>query len=319
DHTEFLVEPHAIELIESLVRHHDGPFGDSSALPTYLVAQLTRQHVTVALNGDGGDELFAGYLRFGACLAAERIPPQLSRLGHHLLAACPTSSSSHPWLRRAGRFFSGASRPLLARLQYWVSIFNDDLHSLLRPEVLHDRAAEPIGYPDALLAHTADYSPLAKILAINFTTYLPDDLLVKMDRMTMAHGLEGRSPLLDYRLAEYAASLPDRYKFHRGTTKYILKTAFADLLPESIRRRGKKGFGVPLGAWFRGELRDYVQDRLLSPDALSRQYLHPSYVERLVREHLAGVSDHSQRLWAILTFEIWLQLAGRNEAPSLRP
>lgn len=308
EHTEFIVEPKAVDLIETLVWHHDGPFGDSSAIPSYIVSQLTRQHVTVALNGDGGDELFAGYLRFQATVAAERIPPAVSRACHHALSVFPQPKQYHHWFRRAQRFFAGASSSLFGRMRRWISIFDEDVITLLRPEMFKGLPTGIVDYPPELIARTGSFSPLSKALYVNFMTYLPDDLLVKMDRSSMAHGLEGRSPFLDHRLAEYVAGLPDAYKLHGTTTKYILKKAFADMLPEEILRRGKKGFGVPLGAWFRGDLRDYVQDLLLSPTAHSRDYVVPSYVAELVREHLSGVRDHGHRLWTLMTFEVWLRL-----------
>jgi len=308
EHTEFIVEPKAINLIEPLVWQHDGPFGDPSTVPTFIMSRLTREHVTVALNGDGGDELFAGYLRFHASVAAERLPPGLSRLANQVLRMLPEPKQYHHWLRRAQRFFSAASDPLFVRLRRWTAFFDRDLCALLRPEVFEGIDTVGIGYPQELFDRTARFSTLSKVLYVNFMAYLPDDLLVKADRSTMAHGLEGRSPFLDHRLAEYAAALPDQYKFRRGTTKYVLRAAFADLLPAQILRRGKRGFGVPLGAWFRGELRDYVQDLLLSPTALSREYLEPSFVARMVREHVEGDRDHGNRLWLLLTFEVWLRM-----------
>jgi asparagine synthase (glutamine-hydrolysing) len=308
EHTEFIVEPKAINLIETLVWQHDGPFGDPSTVPTFILSQLTRQHVTVALNGDGGDELFAGYLRFHASVAAERLPSGLSRLANRALMMLPEPKQYHHWLRRAQRFFSVASEPLFVRLHHWTAFFDRDLSELLRPEVIEGLRVVETVYPRRLLDRTSRFSTLSKVLYVNFMTYLPEDLLVKADRSTMAHGLEGRSPFLDHRLAEYAAALPDQYKFRRGTTKYVLRTAFADLLPAEILRRGKRGFGVPLGAWFRGELRDYVQDLLLSPSALSREYLEPSFVARTVREHVEGDRDHGNRLWLLLTFEVWLRM-----------
>lgn len=316
DHTEFIVEPKAFDLIESLVWHHDGPFGDPSAIPTYLVARLSRQHVTVALNGDGGDELFAGYLRFQAAMAAEYMPRSLSKVCARALALLDEPLRYHHWLRRARRFFAASGEPLIGRMQRWVSIFDEDLPRLLRPEIFADMLAAGIGYPAEILDRMASFSTLAKILYLNFKTYLPDDLLVKMDRSTMAHGLEGRSPFLDPRLAEYVAGLPDQYKLRWGTTKHILRTGFADLLPTEILQRAKRGFGVPLGAWFRGELRESLQDLLLSPRALSGEYLHLPYVEVLVREHTEGTRDHGQRLWALLAFEVWLR-AIRNPATEL--
>lgn len=316
EHTEFIVEPKAIDLVDRLVRHHDGPFGDSSAIPTFIVAQLTRQHVTVALNGDGGDELFAGYLRFCGCLLADRLNPALCRLCRLALGALPEPRNYHNWLRRAQRFFAAASSPLLDRLRRWIAVFDEDLGSVLRPEVFPTLSGETIAYPADLLARSASYSALSRILYVNFMTYLPEDLLVKMDRCTMAHGLEGRSPFLDHRLAEYAAGLPDPLKLRGGTTKYVLRKAFADLLPRDILHRDKKGFGVPLGAWFRGELQDYLHDLLLSPGTLARDYVQIPYVARLMQEHREGIRDHGHRLWALLAFEVWLR-AGRHEAVAL--
>jgi len=313
EHTEFVVEPKAFHLLESLVWHHDGPFGDPSAIPTYLVAQLTRQHVTVALNGDGGDELFAGYLRFQAAIVADYLPRSLSSLCAGALAFLTEPRRYHHWLRRAQRFFAASGEPLVARMQRWVSIFDEDLPRLLRPEVFADLPATGIGYPPEIVDSMASLSRLAKILYLNYRTYLPEDLLVKMDRLTMAHGLEARSPFLDLRLSEYVAALPDQYKLRWGTSKRILRTCFADLLPAEILRRTKRGFGVPLGAWFRGALRDSVRDLLLSPRALSGEYLHPPYIEALIREHTEGIRDHGQRLWALLAFEVWLR-AVRNQA-----
>lgn len=316
DHTEFIVEPKAIDLIEPLVWHHDGPYGDPSAIPTSIMAKLTRQHVTVALNGDGGDEIFAGYLRFQAALAADRLPPALGRLAGRILSAVPEPKAYHHWLRRAQRFFTAASDGLFGRLQRWTAFFDADLRELLRSEVFAGIPVGGSGYPPELIARTSQFSTLSKVLYVNFMTYLPEDLLVKMDRATMMHSLEGRSPFLDHHLADYVAGLPDSYKLRRGTTKYILREAFADLLPQEILRRGKRGFGVPLGAWFRGELRDYLQENLLSPTALSRDFLQPAFVARMVREHVEGVRDHGNRLWALLTFEVWLRMmrdqAGRR-------
>lgn len=312
DHHEFIVEPKAIDLIEALVWHHDGPFGDASAIPTSIVSRLTREHVTVALNGDGGDEVFAGYLRFQACLAAERLPRGLVRMADGMLGMVPEPTSYHHWLRRAQRFFRVAANPLFTRLRGWIAIFDQDLDRLLRPDVMAGITTGQVDYAPDLLARTDAYSTLSKVLYVNFMTYLPDDLLVKADRCTMAHSLEGRSPFLDHRLAEYVAGLPDAYKVRGRTTKFILKSAFADLLPPEILTRGKKGFGVPLGAWFRTDLKDYLRDHLLSPQALSREYCVPSYVEGLVQEHVAGVRDHGLRLWTLLTFEVWLRQMRRQ-------
>lgn len=317
DHTEFLVEPRAIDLIETLVWHHDGPFGDPSGIPTYIVSRLTREHVTVALNGDGGDELFAGYLRFSASMMAERISASLMRAGNVVLSLLPEPRNYHSSVRRAQRFFQSAGTLFHERFSRWISLFPDDLELLISGDLLsHANGADRISYFREYLERISGYTPLSQLLYLNIKTYLPNDLLVKMDRTTMAHALEARSPFLDMALMEYTAALPDRMKLRWGRTKYILKKAFSDLLPPAILGRGKRGFGVPLGTWFKGELGDFVRDLLLSPDALMKEYLNPGYVGRVIQEHMEGVRDHGHRLWAILAFEVWLRTLGRWGAGS---
>lgn len=312
DHTEFVVEPRAIDLIETLVWHHDGPFGDPSGIPTYIVSRLTREHVTVALNGDGGDELFAGYLRFSASMMAERIPASVMRGGNWALSLFAEPRNYHSLLRRAQRFFRSAGTPFYERFTRWISLFYDDLDLLINGDLLsHANGADRISYFRGYLEKISGCTPLSQLLYLNMKTYLPDDLLVKMDRTTMAHALEARSPFLDTALMEYAASLPDRMKLRWGQTKYILRKAFSDLLPPQILGRGKRGFGVPLGTWFKGELGDFVRDLLLSPDARMKEYLNPGYVGRVIQEHLEGVRDHGHRLWSVLAFEVWLRALGR--------
>jgi asparagine synthase (glutamine-hydrolysing) len=309
EHTEFIVEPKAVDLVARLVHHHDGPFGDSSAIPTFLVSELARRQVTVALNGDGGDEVFAGYPRFQGAMAAEVVPRPLARLGRAVARRLPEPRGYHHPLRRAQRFFGAAALPLLPRLREWTSVFGADLGRLLRPELR--AAVGRLDFPAEVLAQAAGGSALRRVLYVNFATYLPGDLLVKMDRTSMAHGLETRSPLLDTALIEYVAALPDRLKLRGTTTKWILKQAFADMVPAAILARPKRGFGVPLGAWFRGELRDYLRDMLTSPTARARAYVEPAYVATLVDEHLAARHDHGHRLWALLTFEVWLRAMTR--------
>jgi asparagine synthase (glutamine-hydrolysing) len=308
EHTEFRVSPSAIDLIDTLVWHHDGPFGDSSAVPTYLVSKLTREKVTVVLTGDGGDELFAGYLRFYAALLAERIPSPVGRVARSLLARVPTPANERHWLARARRFADAMGTPLHDRLTGWNALFFDDLEALLRPDFV--AGLKPIDKLRHIAAQRPlldGRSPLSQALHANFTSYLPDDLLVKTDRCTMANSLEARSPFLDRELVEYAAALPDNLKLRGGRTKVILREAFADLVPPAIDRRGKMGFGVPLDAWFRGELRDHMRDLLLAPGARYREMLSGAFVEALVARHLAGAANLGQPLWSIMCFEAWLQ------------
>jgi asparagine synthase (glutamine-hydrolysing) len=307
-HTEFRVKPSAVDLIDTLVRHHDGPFADSSAIPTYLVSKLTREHVTVALTGDGGDEVFAGYLRFGAALAAERVPRWMAAIGSGVLESLPAPGNERHWIARGRRFARAARLPLQDRVTSWAGAFYDDVEAVIDPEL-----AARVGPIDRCrhlraLAGIDGASPLSRLLAANFHSYLHDDLLVKADRMSMANSLEARAPFLDRALIDYVASLPDDYKLRGRRTKAILRDAFADVVPAPVMQGAKKGFGVPLDVWFRGELAGYLRDTLLSPSARLRTYVSQDYVRRLVDDHAAGRANHGHRLWTVLTFERWLAL-----------
>lgn len=319
DHTEFIVEPGAFDLIDKLIWHHDGPFGDSSAVPTYLVSQLTRRQVTVVLTGDGGDELFAGYLRFYAALTAERIPQVVRGALKALSRRLPVGGSARHLLSRMQRFAAAASLPLEERITRWSSLFYDDIEELLSPELLRSVAPiDKLHYLRRFQGSLRGRSTLGQILAINFNTYLLDDLLIKTDRCTMANSLEARAPFLDTALMEYVAGVPDSMKLARGRTKIILRETFDDLIPPEIQRRGKMGFGIPFGLWFRGALRDVLHDHLLSPQARYRDYLSSSYVHRLVKRHDEGDADLGLPLWTLLSFEIWLRSFPRwvNERPA---
>jgi asparagine synthase (glutamine-hydrolysing) len=318
DHTEFRVAPSAVDLVDRLVWHYDGPFGDSSAIPTYLLSELTRQHVTVVLTGDGGDELFAGYLRFRAALAAERFPAGTGALLSGALRWLPAAPNERHVLARARRFARFMHLPLVERASRWNNLFPDELPALLHPDLLSSAGAiDPMAHLRAELDRLARFSPLGQLLAANYASYLPDDLLVKTDRCTMAHSLEARAPFLDTELAEYAASLPDSFKLRRGRTKAILRDAFADLIPVNIDRRPKTGFGVPLDRWFRSELRDFVRDTLLTPSAMLRTYVRQDGVRQLIDEHLTGRINAGQRLWSLVCFERWLQLLPTWSAPAM--
>jgi asparagine synthase (glutamine-hydrolysing) len=314
EHHEFIVEPKALSLIDTLVWHHDGPFGDSSAIPTYLVSKYTREHVTVALTGDGGDELFAGYLRFWAAQTAEKIPAALRQLGSKILPLLPAAASERSLLGRGKRFLEGGAANLADRLLRWSLLFAEELPKTLRPEVFAE-----LSYEEILAYHRRFFesrgTALQKLLAHNFESYLPEDLLVKSDRCSMAHALELRAPFLDTALIEFSATLPDQFKLNGRTTKYLLKKAFSDLLPEEITTRGKMGFGVPLAAWFRDSLRGFLQEKLCPKEALLNQYLLPGVAQKLVQEHLSSEADHSHRLWALLTLEVWLQNLNKLAEP----
>jgi asparagine synthase (glutamine-hydrolysing) len=305
EHRDSVVAPHAAALMETLLHHHDEPFGDSSALPTYLVAREARRHVTVALNGDGGDETFGGYNRFHAALLAERIPESVRGLAASAARWIPPGPYAHSLPSRARRFLSKAGLPPTERFFAWSTIFDLPALRALVSDGLLDRERLLSSYEEAL-ASVRDASPLSRFLYLNARTYLLDDLLPKMDRMTMAHGLEARSPLLDRALFEYVARLPDRLKRRGAQGKIVLKEAVRDLLPPGILRRRKHGFGVPLGAWFRGELRPLVEDTLLAQPRLSRR-LRADAVRALFEEHVSGRADRGHQLWTLLTFELWLR------------
>jgi asparagine synthase (glutamine-hydrolysing) len=305
DHHEFIVRPDAIELLPTLVWHYDQPFADSSAIAAYLVAKLTREHVTVALTGDGSDELFAGYERFAAAQLAEvyRCTPQVIQAAlTQLLGVLPESTRYNSVVRRAHRFVENAPLPLAQRYLGWVGIFHDGfIHELLS----EGTDVDPVAHFQTFFDRVQDLDPVGQLLYVNTKTYLPGDLLVKADRMTMANSLEARSPFLDQELLEFAARIPSHLKLRGRTTKYILKKAVEGLVPGEIIRRKKHGFGVPVGRWFRTDLKDYAREMLLSSLALRRGYFKEEALRRLIDEHQSGKRDHGHRLWALLTLEMW--------------
>lgn len=308
DHREFIVEPDAIDLLPFLVWHHDQPFADSSAIPTYLVSQHTRDHVTVALSGDGGDELFAGYERFYAAnLAARyrRLPGPLQAAASALINRLPEATSYRGRVQRIRRFVEGASQPFEAAYFSWVRLFSDEQLGAL---LASDSAPSPTAHFTALFDPHDRRDLTARLLDVNLTTYLPDDLLIKADRASMAASLELRAPFLDHRLVELAARIPANLKLDGSQTKMILKAVASDVLPPEIIHRKKHGFGVPVGRWFRDDLAGYARDVLLDPSTLGRGYFQPAAVTRLLDEHISGERNHGQHIWLLLTFEWWHRL-----------
>jgi asparagine synthase (glutamine-hydrolysing) len=310
DHTEFVVKADAIALMESLLWHHDQPYGDSSAIPTYLVSKLAKQQVTVVLNGDGGDEVFAGYYRFRGAMMADRVPHWLTYVGHAVGRCLPRNQGYYSVRRRFERFFDDPGTSVEERFLSWIALFNlASLMPLLRRDLSAQVDVEQLHAGFTRWTAEANGLPLLhRLLNVNFMTYLPDDLHVKMDRMSMANALETRSPMLDTAVVEFVASLPPEMKIHRTQMKYVLKRAFRDLLPPALLNRKKHGFSVPLTDWFRRQLRPYVEETLLSPRARLREYLDQEIIRTLFQEHVDGVQQHRYRLWILLTFEIWLRM-----------
>jgi asparagine synthase (glutamine-hydrolysing) len=313
EHHEFIVRPDAMEVLPTLVEHYGEPFADSSAIPTYYVARETRRHVTVALNGDGGDECFAGYERYAAMRLSERyrklpgvLREQVIRRAAELL---PESELRRSRVRSLKRFLRAASLPPVERYLNWVSVLDPKAKSeLYTDEFRHEMVGTDVRqwlapwFARANGAGVVDASLLTDTM-----TYLPNDLLVKVDIASMAVSLEARSPFLDHHVIEFAASLPENLKLRGLTTKYILKKTLKKLLPSENLNRAKMGFGVPVGHWFRGRMQPFLREHLLSDKSATRGIVRPDAVRRMVEQHTSGERDHAHQLWTLLMLELWFQ------------
>jgi len=272
---------------------------------------MTREHVTVALNGDGGDESFAGYERYLGNRLAEWLQtvPGVAIAGRSLGRLLPDSLDPKNRRRQARRFLLAATQPMAKRYGNWVSYFNAEakqgLYSQEWRAQLNGESTN--GWLPNLIDEVRGLDPVDAAMAVDIQSYLPYDLLVKVDITSMANSLEARSPFLDHEVMEFAARLPVSLKLRGREAKYLIKREFSDLLPEENVRRRKMGFGVPVGKWFRGDLRDLLCETLLSDSALRRGYFQPAEVRRLIREHLESRADHSFQLWNLLMLELWHQ------------
>jgi asparagine synthase (glutamine-hydrolysing) len=301
-----VVKPDALSLLPELVKTFDEPFGDSSAIPTYLVSRLARQHVTVALSGDGGDEVFAGYDRYWKMRA-------LNRMRGLLLGAAGTRGMSQviralPIIGRRARRISDAlgraAYPELERYVAMVGLYSPDLRAAILNSSGEATPAQRI--PSALERAWADarsLDPIRRYQAVDTDTYLPDDILVKVDRASMAVSLEVRAPLLDHALVQYVAALPTRLKFRRGKGKWILRRLLEGHVPTSVLTRPKHGFSVPLGSWFRAGWEEDARAWLF--DGSLRHLLSRGAVEKMFAEHAAGAADHGEHLWLLLVLAAW--------------
>ncbi len=306
DHTEFVVQPHAADLVERLVWHHDGPFGDSSALPTYLLSELTAGHVKVALCGDGGDELFGGYERFAAALALARygaLPQTLRSAVRRAAERAEPLAARSAALAKARRALLRSDRDPASALLAWVSYVSEEHKAQLVGSAESPGTAAYRRIWDA----SAGARPLDRLLDLNIRTYLLDDLLPKVDRMSMAHALEVRAPFLDRELAELAFRLPSRARVRGLALKRVLKAAVADLLPEELLNRPKRGFGVPLDRWFREDLAPLVGGTLGAPDSRVGEHVSRDAVRALLADHERGTANHGHALWTLLTLELFLR------------
>jgi asparagine synthase (glutamine-hydrolysing) len=310
DHHELRISPSAFEALEMVVRSCDEPFGDSSAIPLYYLAQFAKTRVTVALSGTGGDDLFAGYRRY----RLSRLLPRYQRLPHLVrrgVAGIATRLPAHrrghlgQWGLYAKRFCQASQdgAPLLDAYLTTLTCCDARLRRALLPEGLQAHALHEE------LRRRPPRDPLTLCQAADLATYLPDDLLVKEDRMTMAVGLEARVPLLDQEVVDFALRLPSAFKLRGATTKYLLRRALDRLLPADIVERSKHGFAVPVGEWILGELSTVFQDLVCTPMAKSRVWIEPAAVQEALRRHRTGREDLSQLLWALLVFEVWCRQA----------
>ena len=309
EHHEFIVTPKTIDVLPALVWHSDEPFADPSILPTYYLSKMTREYVTVALSGDGGDESFAGYESYiGEKLVTyyQMIPPYIrNRLIRDTLKKYPESTRRIDLVRRLKRFMEKAEMPPERR--EWRLAFSNGM----KEAIYSDDFRQQIMENDSLALREREFFKIKKadlttrLLNLDVKVYLPEDLLVKTDRASMAHALEVRSPFLDHHLMEFSASIPADMKFRGLTTKYILKKAFSHLLPKKIIHRPKQGFGVPLGSWFRGDLKKISYSVLLDEKAIRRGYFKRDAVKALLDEHCSGKFDHGHKIWSLLNLELW--------------
>jgi asparagine synthase (glutamine-hydrolysing) len=314
DHHEFIVKPDAMEILPTLVEHYGEPFADSSAIPSYYVSRETRKHVTVALNGDGGDELFAGYERYAAMNVAQRyvkLLPAAIRNGviRNIANALPQAQSRQNPIRKAQRFLDAASLSTVQRYLRWISAFDDARKAKLYSNDFCKVTApfSTIGFIEPWFAKANGGGMVDALLLTDTMTYLPNDLLVKMDIASMAVSLEARSPFLDHHLMEFAASLPERFKLRGMTTKYLLKRVLKQFVPEENLTRAKMGFGIPIGRWLRGSMQPFLRQTVLSDKALSRGLFDRDRVRQLVDRHVEGKEDHDLRLWSLLMLELWFE------------
>jgi asparagine synthase (glutamine-hydrolysing) len=300
-----------INLLPEIGTWLDEPFGDASVLPTHLLSRFAREHVKVVLGGDGADELLAGYPTFaveGAARLFRGLPRAARALAGAAVGRLPVDHRNFSFDFKLKQFLRGADEPPALAHQRWLGSFSGrEITELLVDPPGIDVEAEHIERARRLFNPEARVDPLTSSLLLYQDTYLPEDILYKVDRASMACSLEVRAPMLDTVLVDQVATLPAEFKFGRGQTKRLLKRAAAGRLPEAILRRGKKGFGIPVARWLRGPLCGLLEEKL-GPDRLKRQGLfRPEVVARLIGEHKSGARDNRKPLWTLLMFQLWHQ------------
>jgi asparagine synthase (glutamine-hydrolysing) len=310
DHHEEILEPQVVDLLPRIIQAFDVPFADSSAIPNYLVSQVARRTVTVALAGHGGDELFGGYPRYLGQRAAalyDQIPSVLRRGLASASRWIPESVRSDNWPGRVRRFLEAGSLPADERYLRWITFLPPEWgEEALTPEI---RARAGSNQPEHIYRQLywawESTDPAERAMALDVQTYLPDDLLVLGDRMSMAHSLEVRVPFCDHVVAQFALGLPARDRFHNGRLKSFLKKTLAPFLPPEILARSKQGFMVPLAHWFNADLKGMVRELLSEETVRQRGYVQYPYVQWLLDEHESGRRNLKDQIYALLVLEIW--------------
>jgi asparagine synthase (glutamine-hydrolysing) len=321
DHHEEVLAPRTlIDILPEVAGFLDEPFADASIVPTYLLSKFTRQHVTVALGGDGGDELLAGYPTFQAERAARwyRVPGAVhSHVVRPLAARLPVSTDNFSFDFKLKRFLQGVSYESSLRHQVWLGAFD----AAESRELLHgDPACDPYDDLIAAMRDAPAHDPVERLIYQYCRFYLQDDILVKVDRASMACSLEVRAPFLDYTLVDWLGTVPSHLKLRGGTTKYLLKLAMQPYLPPGIAARAKKGFGIPVAKWFQGELRDLARDTLSESRLAQHGMFHWPVVARLLDEHFRGRRDNRKQLWTLFMFQLWYEEYGRRaDGTRVRP
>ena len=328
EHHEATVRPDAVDLLPKLVRFFDEPFADSSAIPVYYLSELARRHVTVALGGDGGDEIFAGYETYTAWKLASLyrgLPAGVRALIPPLVARLPVSHRKVSLDYKAKRFIQGALLPPERGHFAWKEVFSEDMKQRLYAGPWTGTLEDPYQVFERQFAECRAKSMLSRLQYVDLRVYLPDDILVKVDRMSMAHSLEVRDPLMDHKLVEFAATIPPELHLRRLCKKYLLKRAMAHRLPRQVISRKKGGFNVPIPSWLRHDLKDYVRDVLSEKRMREQGFFKPEAVQSLVREHADLRADWSRNIWGLLIFSLWYEQYGAErgaegrDAPARRP
>lgn len=321
DHHEFVVEPDAVDILPKLTWHYGEPFADASAIPSWYVSEMTRRHVTVALNGDGGDEAFLGYPRYAGCRLGgwlDYLPRPLRSLMSAMGRSLPFETSNRRILRYARRFLVDAAAPPAERYTRWMTLFAQNDKKTIYGDGMIACLNTRSEYLSAPWLGDGAVDP-ARAAYADIHGYLPDDLLVKVDVATMAHGLEGRSPFLDHQLMALATAIPTAQRMRGLGTKSLLKSVMASRLPPEIIHQPKRGFGVPIEHWLRHDLKELAYDTLTSARAKARGLFRPEAVLRLLDDHMAGIRPNHDRIWALLMLELWFAMWIDGDGVPARP